>query len=63
MKRIKEEFTYMNLINLIKTLIFLWALSIILVVVGFLLYLNHHNCIVEIELQDKYISTENNIET
>lgn len=41
-RKIKEDITYMGLISLIKTILVLWFLSIILVVGGFLLYLNQY---------------------
>lgn len=52
-KKIKEDITYMNLINLIKTLLILWFLSIVLIVGGFLLYLNQYEFIDE-EINENY---------
>ena len=42
-RKIKEELTYMNLISLIKLIVVMWAVSIVLVVGAFLIYMDQYD--------------------
>lgn len=58
-KKIKEDYTYMSLISLIKLIIVLWILSVSLIVGGFLLYFNQFEIVTETsECYEQTVDTE-----